>query len=359
MTLSKSIINLKLSGQCWYDIIDGVKSFHIWWRIWFDISCKMTGYIFMPKNDKQEVEDNDDALSEVTSVASSNDDNRGWTYEWSLVPSLSPEWELNICDTDIQSRYVCPKILDVGQTFTKNIFVCCCLTSSNNTRLPSSSPNQSDFHEECRSLSTERLELPQSDTAQLNQSSPRSGDNGWMDERRSRSRRVSGTSSQCCGSRVKCVILGDFERTQWLHFKEQGLFVFLSFRIQVGQGTWEWLLLSWPKRQWRTAVGGSPKATVPLLREGSSSPQQLCAWTQSLRPIPERQPWSTLREEEHRDIPARQLEERVSREVHLPLQLPAGEQFAEELANTPQLRQPGSLQIGRAPRSLTETDIHL
>lgn len=67
----------------------------------------------MLQNAKQEVEDDNDALSEVTSIASSDDANRGWTYEWSLVPSLSPEWELNICDTDIQSRYVCPKNLDV------------------------------------------------------------------------------------------------------------------------------------------------------------------------------------------------------------------------------------------------------
>lgn len=62
----------------------------------------------MLQHAKQEVEDNDEALSEVTSIASSDDANGGWTYEWSLVPSLSPEWELNICDTDIQSRYVCP-----------------------------------------------------------------------------------------------------------------------------------------------------------------------------------------------------------------------------------------------------------
>lgn len=89
-------------------MIDGVDSTNLR-RIWVDISFKMTPKVFMPKNYKQEVEDNDDVLSEVTSIASSNDDNRGWTYEWSLVPSLSPEWELNICDTDIQSRYVSQK----------------------------------------------------------------------------------------------------------------------------------------------------------------------------------------------------------------------------------------------------------
>lgn len=53
---------------------------------------------------KQEVDDDQDALSEVTSNDSGDDVNGGWTYEWSLVHSLSPEWELNICDTDIQSR---------------------------------------------------------------------------------------------------------------------------------------------------------------------------------------------------------------------------------------------------------------
>lgn len=53
---------------------------------------------------KQEIDDNQDALSEVTSNDSSDDVSGGWTYEWSLVQSLSPEWELNICDTDIQSR---------------------------------------------------------------------------------------------------------------------------------------------------------------------------------------------------------------------------------------------------------------
>lgn len=58
----------------------------------------------------QEADDDDDddddnrALSEVTTSASSDDVSGGWSYEWSLVQSLSPEWELNICDTDIQSR---------------------------------------------------------------------------------------------------------------------------------------------------------------------------------------------------------------------------------------------------------------
>lgn len=43
-------------------------------------------------------------LSEVTSSTSNDDISGDWNYEWSLVHSLSSEWELNICDTDIQSR---------------------------------------------------------------------------------------------------------------------------------------------------------------------------------------------------------------------------------------------------------------
>ncbi|TNN83587.1 hypothetical protein EYF80_006105 [Liparis tanakae] len=42
--------------------------------------------------------------SEGTTSANSDDVSGGWTYEWSLVHSLSPELELNICDTDIQAR---------------------------------------------------------------------------------------------------------------------------------------------------------------------------------------------------------------------------------------------------------------
>lgn len=62
----------------------------------------------LPTN--QDTDDDDDtcALSEVTTSASSDDVRGGWTYEWSLEHSLSPEWELNICDTDIQSRWVYP-----------------------------------------------------------------------------------------------------------------------------------------------------------------------------------------------------------------------------------------------------------
>lgn len=52
----------------------------------------------------QEADDDDYALSEDATSASSDDVSGGWTYEWSLVHSLSAEWELENCDTDIQSR---------------------------------------------------------------------------------------------------------------------------------------------------------------------------------------------------------------------------------------------------------------
>lgn len=53
-------------------------------------------------------DDDNRSLSEVTTSASSDDVSGGWAYEWSLVHSLSPEWELNICDTDTQSRWQYP-----------------------------------------------------------------------------------------------------------------------------------------------------------------------------------------------------------------------------------------------------------
>uniref|UniRef100_A0AAV2LME6 PH domain-containing protein n=1 Tax=Knipowitschia caucasica TaxID=637954 RepID=A0AAV2LME6_KNICA len=56
-----------------------------------------------------EVDDDASDLSEVITV-SSDDISGGWTYEWSLGHSLSPEWELNICDTHIQPR--CPGFWD-------------------------------------------------------------------------------------------------------------------------------------------------------------------------------------------------------------------------------------------------------
>ncbi|KAM7394139.1 hypothetical protein PAMP_020958 [Pampus punctatissimus] len=101
----------------------------------------------------QEADDDDCSLSEATtSASSSNDDlSSGWTYEWSLVHTLSPDWELNICDTDIQS----------------------------------SSPNQWDCPERSRSLSAERH---QTDMTRLDPSPQRGTDTSWMDERRGRDR---------------------------------------------------------------------------------------------------------------------------------------------------------------------------
>ncbi|KAI3353286.1 hypothetical protein L3Q82_019825 [Scortum barcoo] len=94
------------------------------------------------------------ALSEVTTSASSDDVSGGWTYEWSLVHSLSPEWELNICDTDIQS----------------------------------SSPNQWDCPERSRSLSSERHRAAQGDMTQLDPSPHSSTESSRMNESRGRDR---------------------------------------------------------------------------------------------------------------------------------------------------------------------------
>lgn len=54
----------------------------------------------------QAADDDDCALSEDATSASSDDVSGGWSYEWSLVHSLSAEWELENCDTDIQSRWL-------------------------------------------------------------------------------------------------------------------------------------------------------------------------------------------------------------------------------------------------------------
>ncbi|KAM7419099.1 hypothetical protein PAMA_016288 [Pampus argenteus] len=91
-------------------------------------------------------------ITATTSASSSNDDlSSGWTYKWSLVHTLSPDWELNICDTDIQS----------------------------------SSPNQWDCPERRRSLSAERH---QTDMTRLDPSPQRGTESSWMDERRGRDR---------------------------------------------------------------------------------------------------------------------------------------------------------------------------
>lgn len=59
---------------------------------------------FINKEAHDDDDDDDGTLSEVTSSGSGDDISGDWTNKWSLVHSLSSEWELNICDTDIQSR---------------------------------------------------------------------------------------------------------------------------------------------------------------------------------------------------------------------------------------------------------------
>ncbi|XP_044045033.1 myosin phosphatase Rho-interacting protein-like [Siniperca chuatsi] len=101
-----------------------------------------------------DVDDDNRALSEVTTSASSDDVSGVWTYEWSLVHSLSPEWELNICDTDIQSSF----------------------------------PNHCDCPERSRSLSSETHCVAQRDMTRLDPSPNRGTESSWMDERRGRDR---------------------------------------------------------------------------------------------------------------------------------------------------------------------------
>ncbi|KAK1886941.1 TRIO and F-actin-binding protein [Dissostichus eleginoides] len=106
------------------------------------------------QEDGAQEEDADDvprALSEVTSRASSDDVSGVWTYEWSLVHSLSPEWELNICDTEIQSN----------------------------------SPHQWDSPERSKSLSPERNCEDHRDMTRLD---PAKAESSCMDERRGRDR---------------------------------------------------------------------------------------------------------------------------------------------------------------------------
>ncbi|XP_008275845.1 uncharacterized protein LOC103354298 [Stegastes partitus] len=106
------------------------------------------------QEDQQEWDADDDyrTPSEVTTSASSDDVSGSWTYEWSLVHRLSPEWELNIGDTDIQS----------------------------------SSPNQSDCSERGRSLSSDCV--AQREMTRLDPSPPQGTESSWMDERRGRDR---------------------------------------------------------------------------------------------------------------------------------------------------------------------------
>ncbi|MED6251307.1 hypothetical protein ATANTOWER_027783 [Ataeniobius toweri] len=55
-------------------------------------------------NDEDNNYEDDLALSEVTTCASSDDVSGGWTFEWNLERSPSPEWEPENCETDFQPR---------------------------------------------------------------------------------------------------------------------------------------------------------------------------------------------------------------------------------------------------------------
>ncbi|KAM7008651.1 uncharacterized protein LKV04_000747 [Tautogolabrus adspersus] len=101
-----------------------------------------------------DAEDDNRSQSELTSNASSDDVSGVWNYEWSLVHSLSPEWELNICDPDIQS----------------------------------SSPSHCNGPERSVSLSAGSYSVAQRDMTRLDPSPHRVTGSSWMDERRSRDR---------------------------------------------------------------------------------------------------------------------------------------------------------------------------
>uniref|UniRef100_UPI0037E7401C serine/arginine repetitive matrix protein 1-like n=1 Tax=Semicossyphus pulcher TaxID=241346 RepID=UPI0037E7401C len=88
-----------------------------------------------------DADDGNGALSEVTSNASSDDISGGWTYEWSLVHSLSPD-----------------------------------------------SPNTFNSPERSRSLGPERNCVAQKDMTRLDPSPHRGTESSWMDERRGRDR---------------------------------------------------------------------------------------------------------------------------------------------------------------------------
>uniref|UniRef100_A0A1A8N0D1 PH domain-containing protein n=1 Tax=Nothobranchius pienaari TaxID=704102 RepID=A0A1A8N0D1_9TELE len=104
-------------------------------------------------------DDEDDALSDVTTSASSDDVGSGWNFEWSLEHDLSPRWEPENGDADIQSR----------------------------------SPAQRDQSEKSWPPSTGGCCEVQREMTRLDPSPPRDAEQPWMDERRSRdtSRRAS------------------------------------------------------------------------------------------------------------------------------------------------------------------------
>ncbi|XP_019717693.1 TRIO and F-actin-binding protein-like isoform X1 [Hippocampus comes] len=103
---------------------------------------------------EQELGDDEQVLSEVNSSASSDDIRDAWTYEWSLGRSLSPECELDICDTDTQS----------------------------------SSENNSESPQRSNSLNSERNCVTLGDMTRMDPSPLRGAGSPWMDERRGRNR---------------------------------------------------------------------------------------------------------------------------------------------------------------------------
>ncbi|XP_051940108.1 TRIO and F-actin-binding protein-like isoform X2 [Hippocampus zosterae] len=122
-------------------------------------ACLRPGHMHLdtaPTDASQERElgDDEQVLSEVNSSASSDDIRDAWTYEWSLGRSLSPECELDICDTDTQS------------------------SSENNSESPrrSNSPN------------SERNCVTLGDMTRMDPSPLRGAGSPWMDERRGRNR---------------------------------------------------------------------------------------------------------------------------------------------------------------------------
>ncbi|MED6273778.1 hypothetical protein CHARACLAT_009924 [Characodon lateralis] len=125
----------------------------------------------MGVGDKNNDEDNnyedDLALSEVTTCASSDDVSGGWTFEWNLERSPSPQWEPENCETDFQPSFL----------------------------------NQWGQSERSTSLSPRSPSAGQTEMTQLDPSSPRDAENSGMDERRGRD--MSRRASESRGGREK------------------------------------------------------------------------------------------------------------------------------------------------------------
>ncbi|XP_035992503.1 uncharacterized protein LOC118563032 [Fundulus heteroclitus] len=118
-------------------------------------------------NDHDDDYEDDPALSEVTTCASSDDVSGGWTFEWNLERSLSPEWELENCEPEIQPSF----------------------------------SNQWECSERRTSLSPRCPPAGQTEMTRLDPSSPKDTENSWMDERRGRD--MSHWASESSGGRGK------------------------------------------------------------------------------------------------------------------------------------------------------------